>query len=101
MRPFPHQEKFQSNYQGHNLIVHEAGTGKTICGCLWLKDGRDSDALVICPKQIKQKWAKDLIDWGTKATVVSKEEFKKIPHAKWSAIIIDEADCFASPLFVG
>lgn len=100
MKPLPHQEKFAKNYTGPNLLVHEAGTGKTICACLWLKDGRDQRALVICPKQIIEKWEKTLELWGTKATVVSKENFKKMQHNKrWSAVVVDEIDQFASPLF--
>ena len=100
MKPLPHQVQFGEGYSDRGLLVHEGGTGKTICACLWLKDGRDSDALVVCPKKVGLKWEKALKDWGTKATVVSKEEFKKLPIHRWSAKVIDEADEFASPLFV-
>jgi len=99
MQLFPHQEKFLKNYNGANLLAHEAGTGKTICACLWLKDGKDGNALTICPKQVKKKWEEELIKWGAKSTVVSKEEFKKMEHTQWTAIVMDEADCLASPLF--
>ncbi len=99
-KPLKHQEKFASNYQGSPLLVHEGGTGKTVCACLWLRDGRDNDALVICPKKVIRKWEKELREWGTKATVISKENFKKLPAKQWSAIVVDEADEFASPLFV-
>lgn len=101
MKPLKHQEKFQKGYKGSRLIVHEGGTGKTVCACLWLRDGRDSDALVVCPKKVIKKWQKALREWGTKAEVVSKETFKKMDHRKRSAIVIDEADEFAAPLFVG
>src|ERR1035437_10565 len=100
MKPLKHQEKFVSGYTGKRLLVHEGGSGKTICACLWLKDGRDGDALVICPKKVVRKWQNTLTDWNTKATVVSKEQFKKIEPKEWSAIVLDEADEFASPLFV-
>jgi len=100
LKPLKHQEKFVKDYQGPSLLVHEGGTGKTICACLWLKDNRDSDAIVVCPKKVVRKWQNELIKWGTNATVVSKEEFKKLPLKKWSARVIDEADEFASPLFV-
>ncbi len=99
MKPLSHQEKFAKDYIGKTLIVHEGGTGKTICACLWLRDGRDSDALVVCPKKVKKKWEKALSDWGTKATVLTEGDFKKHPIKKWSAKVIDEADKFASPLF--
>ncbi len=101
MIPLKHQEKFANDYKGKRLIVHEGGTGKTVCACLWLKDKkRDRYALVVCPKKVVKKWQKALSDWGTKATVLSKEEFKLYPDRGWSAIVVDEADEFASPLFV-
>lgn len=99
MKPLKHQEKFIKGYKDKAFLVHEGGTGKTICACLWLKDGRDSNALVICPKRIIEKWKTALTDWGTKAKVISKENFKKEPITEWSAIVVDEADEFASPLF--
>lgn len=99
MKPLKHQEKFVKGYNGKRLLSHEAGSGKSVCGALWLKDNRDNDALVVCPKQIIDKWNETLKLWGTKATVVSKENFKKLLPKKWSAIVIDEADQFASPLF--
>lgn len=99
MKPLKHQEKFAKDYEGKRLLVHEGGTGKTVCACLWLADLRDTDALVVCPKRVVKKWQKALKDWGTEATVLSKEEFKKHPLKEWSAVVIDEADEFASPLF--
>ncbi len=100
---YKHQEKYASGYKDKELVVHEGGTGKTICACVWLKDGRDNNALVICPKRVVKKWEKALSDWGVSPTtiVLSKETFKKYPIKKWSAIVVDEADEFASPLFVG
>lgn len=102
MKPLAHQKKFVKNYTGSRLIVHEGGTGKTVCACLWLKDGRDDDALVIAPKKVIRKWQKALKDWGTKATVISTDSIKKPEFIrKYSAVVVDEADEFASPLFVG
>jgi superfamily II DNA or RNA helicase len=100
MKLLEHQVKFAKDYKGSPLLVHEGGTGKTVCAAVWLRDGRDSDALVVCPKKVKRKWQKSLKDWQTKATVLSKEEFKKHPLKNWSARVIDEADEFASPLFI-
>ena len=93
---YSHQKKIHPDKA---LIVHEGGTGKTIVACEWLKRGRDSNALVICPKRVVKKWEHELDDWGAKATVVSKENFKKMTIADYSAIVVDEADEFASPLF--
>lgn len=100
MKLLAHQVKYARGYPDKGFLVHEGGTGKTVCACVWLRDGRDDDALVICPKKVVMKWKKALKDWDTKATVVSKEESKKLPIKKWSAKVIDEADEFASPLFV-
>jgi len=100
LKPFKHQEKYGQSYKDNELVVHEGGTGKTVCACLWLKDGRDENALVICPKRVVKKWEETLKAWGTKATVISKENFKKMDTSlNWSARVIDEADEFASPLF--
>ena len=101
MKPLKHQKKFTKGYKGSPLLAHEGGTGKTVCACLWLKDKRDKDALVVCPKKVIRKWQRALAAWGTKATVISKEEFKKTPFKKWSAVVIDEADEFAGMIFVG
>lgn len=98
---FKHQQNLKDKNPNKDLICWEGGTGKMVGGCVWLKGGRDEDALVICPKKIVKKWQKGLKDWGTKATVLSKEEFKKYPIKKWSGIVVDEADEFASPLFIG
>jgi superfamily II DNA or RNA helicase len=103
MKPLKHQQRFLDQVKSKKykkLVVWEGGTGKTIAGCLWLKDGRDEFALVICPKRVVKKWQETLKLWGTRAVVLSKEEFKKFPKKNWSAIVVDEADEFASPLFV-
>lgn len=96
---YPHQTKYVKGYKDKELVVHETGTGKTVCASVWLKDGRDSDALVVAPKRVLKKWSIELEKWHTKATIVSFEPFKKLPVKQWSALVIDEADEFASPLF--
>ena len=100
MKLLAHQVKYAKGYPDRGFLVHEGGTGKTVCACVWLRDGRDNDALVVCPKKVVKKWQNTLKEWDTKATVVSKETFKKLPPRKWSAKVIDEVDEFASPLFV-
>lgn len=100
MKLLKHQEKYAKGYKDKAFLVHETGTGKSVCASVWLKDGRDSDALVIAPKRVLKKWEKNLKDWKTKATVISKEQLKKTTPRIWSAIVVDESDEFASPLFV-
>ena len=76
----------------------EAGTGKSHAAGLWLEQGeRKRNAVVICPKQIRADWKKR----APYATVYSFEDFLKAePPENPSAIVVDEADAMASPLFV-
>jgi superfamily II DNA or RNA helicase len=99
MKLYKHQQNFKDNMQNKMLVVWEGGLGKTVAGCLWLSDNRDSDALVIAPKRVLEKWRAELKKWGTKATVLSKEQFKKTPIKIWSGVVVDEIDEFSSPLF--
>lgn len=107
LKPLVHQQKFIDQVKlgkYKNLLVWECGTGKTIAACLWLKDQQKDgikNALVVCPKRVVEKWGSELKKWGTNATVLSKEEFKKRETWKyvWTHIVIDECDWFASPLF--
>lgn len=97
----PHQVRFLDRNPDKDLICWEGGTGKTVGAATWLQlKKRDEDALVICPKRVVDKWKDELKKWGTKATVVSKENFKKLPIQRWSSLVVDEADEFASPLFL-
>lgn len=95
----PHQIKYAKGYPDKGMAIHEGGTGKSVCASVWLHDGRDADALVIGNKRIVKKWEAELKKWQTKGTVVTKEQFKKLPIKRWSAVVVDEADEFASPLF--
>ena len=95
-----HQQDFLDRSPDKCLLIWEGGVGKTVAAAVWLHDGRDEDALVVCPKRIVKKWQDTLKEWDTKATVLSKDDFKKQPIKHWSALVIDEADEFASPLFL-
>ena len=76
MKLLEHQVKYAQGYDDKAFLVHEGGTGKTVCASVWLRDGRHADALVVCPKRIVRKWQASLKDWQTKAKVVTKDEFK-------------------------
>lgn len=99
MNLLAHQVKYAQGYPDKGFLAHEGGTGKTVCACVWLRDGRDADALVVCPSRVVKKWQAALKAWDTKATVMSEHQFKVSPLKEWSARVIDEADEFASPLF--
>lgn len=82
-----------------DLWCAEAGTGKTFAGDLWLEQkDRMRNPVVLGPKQIRGKWKqlKPEASFYTMQTIL-KEELPENP----SAIVIDEIDCFAAPLFVG
>ncbi|HEY9826373.1 MAG TPA: helicase-related protein [Stenomitos sp.] len=100
MNLYPHQQRFLDKNPDKALLAWEGGTGKTIGGAIWLRAGRDADALVVAPKRVVKKWQAELTKWGTKATVVTTDGFKKLPIKPWSAMVVDEADEFASPLFI-
>lgn len=57
--------------------------------------------LVVCPKAIKDKWKRSLIEEGAVATVVTRDEIKKVDLNALGdiALILDEAQDFASPIF--
>lgn len=96
---YAHQKKLLDNENNDNKILSwETGTGKTYASKLWLQQkNRLRCALVICPKQIREKWKEDV----PQAHVYSFEDFKKydLPDNP-SAIVIDEMDYLASPLYI-
>ncbi len=96
---YPHQEKFLKDPNNSNSILcYETGCGKSFVSKLWLQQkDRAKNALILCPKQIRGTWKKD----APYATVYSFEDFKKYPSpVSPTAIVVDEADMVASPLFV-
>ena len=82
------------------LLAWEGGVGKSVAACLWLQKMDMSNALILCPKRIEKKWGDELKKWGASAHVLSREQFKKVGFSKPSAIVVDEADEWASPLFI-
>lgn len=100
---YKHQQRFADKDPDKALLCWEGGLGKTIAGCVWLKSNKRpvGARLVICPKTVIGKWKRELIEWGADAQVdvVSRDEVKKMNLDKYVAIIIDECQDFASPLF--
>lgn len=99
MNLYPHQQKFIDDNPKGAILCWETGTGKSHAARLWLQaGGRYSAAVVICPKQIKKDWE------GNSPWLYSFEEFKKADKegllpSNPTAIVVDEADMMASPLF--
>jgi len=98
MTLYPWQQKALQRPNNFAIWCAETGCGKTFTAKQWLlQDFRARDPVVICPKQIRESWKKDC----PFATVYSFEDFKKADPVKDpSAIVVDEADAVASPLFV-
>lgn len=96
---YDHQKRFIERNPDRALLVWETGTGKTVAACEWLKMRPEYPALVICPKGIVGKWRRDLIAEGAKADVITRDSVKVIDISKYRAIVVDEAQDFASPLF--
>jgi len=94
-----HQEEFRKRNKKRELLLWEGGTGKTLAGCVWLDQRKHLKALVVCPKSIISKWKRDLAEENVVADVYSRDDVKKIDLNKYEAIILDEAQDFASPIF--
>ena len=97
MKLYPHQQKFIDDNPRGAILCYETGTGKTHVAKIWLGMRDKKNAVIICPKQIKKDWQGD---WDT----YTFEEFKKASkigplNQNPSAIVVDEADMMASPLF--
>lgn len=99
MKLYKHQERFINSNPNRALLVWETGTGKTIAACAWLAKRSGKKALVICPRGIVAKWARDLKEWGATADITTRDQMKKTNLNNYGAIVVDEAQDFASPLF--
>lgn len=80
------------------MLCAEAGTGKSYTAGEWAKQQqRGLRPVVFCPKQIVSDWQKRT----PQASVFTPQTIlKKSLPANPTAIIVDEADAFASPLFL-
>lgn len=96
---YEHQRRFIERNPPRALLLWEMSTGKTLAACEWLKLRPTMPALVICPKAITGKWRRDLELEGAKATVITRDAAKVTDLSKYKAIVVDEAQDFASPLF--
>lgn len=98
---WPHQERFLKENPDKALLAWEMRTGKSLPASIWIDDPcRAGNTYIITPKQNKKDWQR----MDTKATVLTKEEFKKlapmIMASRPTAIVVDEIHYFASALFI-
>lgn len=99
MIPLPHQQKFIDWNPKKALLNWEARCGKSLPASIWVDHPcRTGNTYIITPKQNVKDWKA----FNTKATVLSKEQFKKIAHTieNPTAIVVDELHTFGSPLFI-
>lgn len=95
----PHQARILKENPDKALLVHEMRTGKSIIAKEWSNHpSRNARPLIICMKANKKEWQ----ELCPHASVVTKEEFKKLRFIKRqpSCVVVDEAHFFAAPLFV-
>ncbi len=95
---YPHQQHFLDRNPDKAILAWEMRTGKSLPASIWIDDPkRAGNTYIITPKQNKKDWEA----FHTKATVLSKEEFKKLAPsiAPPTAIVVDEAHYFGSALF--
>lgn len=96
---YEHQRRFLEKNPDRALLLWEMQTGKTRAACEWLKRRPRRKALVICPKAVVEKWQRELREWYAKADVVAMSQIHKVNLGDYSALVVDEAHHFASPLF--
>lgn len=99
MKPLPHQQRIIDLNPKKAILNWEMRTGKTLPATIWIdQPHRAGNTFIITKKSNKKSWQA----MNTKATVLTKEEFKK--HAQNisnpTAIVVDELHHFASALFV-
>ncbi len=93
----PHQARFVDDDPDRAILAWEMRVGKSLPAAIWVdRPKRNRNAFIVSPKQNNKDWK----DMGTKATVLTKEEFLKADIVDPSAIVIDEAHYFASALFI-
>lgn len=92
------QTKFLSEPNDYAMLCCEAGTGKSHTAGRWIEQGpRGGNPVIFCPKQIVGDWKKRT----PKSSVFTPQTIlKESLPSNPTCIVVDEADAFASPLFV-
>lgn len=96
MKPLPHQQAFIDKNPNKAILNWECRVGKSLPASIWVDDpSRSGNTYIITLKKNKKSWE----DFGTKARVITKEEFMKEEIINPTAIVVDEAHHFGSGLF--
>lgn len=99
MKPLPHQQRIIDLNPQKSLLDWEPRSGKTLPAAIWIDlPEQAGNTYIICKKNNKKDW----LSMKTKATVFTKEEFKKYAHTikDPTAIVVDEVHNFGAALFV-
>lgn len=101
---YKHQQRLVDINPNKHLLAWACGTGKSFAAMALTERKKeildDFGVLVICPKSLKDKWTRDILEhsrWTYEQfAVMSKEEFKK--HHKtlrrYPVVVVDEAHFF-------
>lgn len=94
---YKHQQQFVDENPSKAILAWEMRVGKSLPAALWIDHPcRRGNTYIITPKQNKKDW----IALKTKAKVITKEDSKKEKFIKPTALVVDEAHYFGSPLFI-
>ena len=99
MKPLPHQQRIIDLDPKKAILNWEARSGKSLPASVWIdQPQRTGNTFIITKKSNKKMWQA----MKTMATVLTKEEFKKVAPTieKPTAIVVDEVHNFGSALFV-
>lgn len=99
MKYYKHQRELINQAPKKHLLAWSAGTGKTIAMIKLAENYGLHNALVICPKPIKEQWQTEIRKFAIEPMlfhVLTKEEFKKKSSElnKYNKVIVDEAHYF-------
>jgi len=98
MKLMPHQQRAIDRNGNYELWCWSMRTGKTLPASLWSNHPiRNSNPYVLCLKKDKKPWQKA----APHATVLTKEEFKKVWESieKPSCVVVDESHWAHGALF--
>lgn len=92
---YEHQQKIIDESPDKVGLFWGCGTGKTLTA-IKLAEKKKCNALVICPKSLKENWKREIDRFGDgiiEWKIISKEEFKKyaMELPKYNTVIWDEA----------
>jgi hypothetical protein len=92
----PHQQRVIDKNPRKAILAFEMRVGKTLPACFWIDHPcRAGNTFIITPKQNVKDWER----MKTRARILTKEQFKKTEIINPTALVVDEAQAFASGLF--